>query len=261
MDDSVTTTLDLAMVKKQSGDEANLGFYARLLESEMFMILEDEVGEDAARPLVLDTSDCAVALIFDTEERLAEFAGEPVPYLALSGRKMVAMLAEKDIGIGVNLGSVSETVLPPDIINWLAKNLGSKDSIEQEKPVEISAPISVPEALIKALDQKLANMSGVVSAAYLVAVEYETGGKSHMLALVDVTPDAQNGVAEAMSEALLFSGIEAGRLDITFLLARDASVSRFAKVGLAFEIPELILPKASENPAPGMEPDRPPKLR
>ncbi len=261
MDNSVTTTLDMAMAEMQSGEDDNFGFYERLLESEMFMILEDEVGKDVARPLVLDTSDCAVALIFDTEQRLAEFAGEPVPYLALSGRKMVAMLAEKDIGIGVNLGSVSETVLLPDIINWLAENLGCKDSIEQEKPVEISAPFNVPEPLIKSLDQKLANMSGVVLAAYLVAVEYEAGGKSHMLALVDVTPDAQNGVAEAMSEALLFSGIEAGRLDITFLSAQDASIARFAKVGLAFEIPELILPKAPEILAPGMDPDKPPKLR
>ncbi|MCF6305505.1 MAG: enhanced serine sensitivity protein SseB C-terminal domain-containing protein [Rhodobacteraceae bacterium] len=261
MHDTATTTLDLAVAKMQSDADARFGFYERVLESEMFMILEDEVVKDVARPLVLDTSDCAVALIFDTEERLAEFAGEPVPYLALSGRKIVAMLAQNGIGLGVNLGCVSETVLPVEIVNWLAENLGSKDSIEQEKPVEISAPFNVPEALIKALDQKLANMSGVVSVAYLVAVEYETGSKSHMLALVDVTPDAQNGVAEAMSEALLFSGIEAGHLDITFLLAGDASVSRFVKVGLAFEIPELILPKMPEITAPGMDPDKPPKLR
>lgn len=261
MDDTTTTSLDLAVAEMQSDDQARFSFFERMLEAEMFMILEDEVDDDVVRPLVLDTSDCAVALIFDTEQKLAEFSGEPVPYLALSGRKVVAMLAGNDIGLGVNLGSISETVLPPDIVHWLAESLGSKDSIEQEKPVEISAPLNVPEALIKALDQKLANMSGVVLTAYLVAVEYETGGKSHMLALVNVTADAQNGVAEAMSEALLFSGIEAGRLDITFLLAGDASVARFAKVGLAFEIPELILPKMPEIIAPGMDPDKPPKLR
>ncbi len=261
MGNSSTTALDLAVVEMQRNPDARFKFYERLMESEMFMVLEDEVADDMARPLVLDTSDCAVALIFDREERLADFAGEPVPYLALSGRKIAAMLADSDIGLGVNLGCASETVLGSEIVGWLADSLQGEDNIMQEKPVEISAPFNVPERLIKALDAKLANMSGVVAAAYLVAVEYETGNKSHMLALVDVTPDAQNGVAEAMSEALLFSGIEAGRLDVTFLLAQDVSLPRFAKVGLSFEIPELILPKFHETIAPGMDPEKPPKLR
>lgn len=261
MGSEITTSLDIAHAQMQTDDAATFTFYERFLESEMFMILEEEVDDDTARPLILDTSDTSAALVFDLEERLAEFAGEPVPYIAMSGRKITALLAGEEIGIGVNLGAVSETVLTPEIVGWLAETRTSNDSVVQEKPLEITAPLGVPEQLIKALDTKLANMSGVVAAAYLVGVKYDGAGQGHLLALINVTPDAQNGVAEAMSEALLFSGIEAGGLDITFLLSDDASVSRFAKVGLAFEIPELILPRAPEMIAPGMDPDKPPKLR
>ncbi|MBL4807606.1 MAG: SseB family protein [Rhodobacteraceae bacterium] len=256
------TPLDQAFARMQADETAEMGFYERLMEAELFMLLEDEADADKARPLILETSDSPVAMVFDREERLADFAAEPVPYLALSGRRIVAMLTGKGIGLAVNLGvSQSETVLPSEAVDWLAEALGSSDSIEREKPVEISAPVGVPEALICAIDTKLANMSGVVAAAYLVSVVYESAGQGHMLALINVTPDAQNGVAEAISEALLFSGIEAGRLDVTFLSGDDASVVRFARVGLGFEIPELILPRAPEMVAPGMDPDKPPKLR
>ncbi len=261
MVNNLETSLDKAHIAKEADESQTFQYFERLMEAELFMILEQEAEDDAARPLILDTSDCSVALVFDREERLAQFAEDAVPYLAMSGRKIAAMLAGENIGLAVNMGSVSETILPVEVIDWLAETLGSNDSITHEKPVEITAPLGVPEALITALDTKLANMSGVVAAAYLVGVKYDSGAQGHMLALIDVTPDAQNGVAEAMSEALLFSGIEAGGLDITFLLARDASVARFAKIGLAFEIPELILPKMQEMTAPGMDPAKPPKLR
>ena len=66
-------------------------------------------------------------------------------------------------------------------------------------------------------------------------------------------------VLGAVSEALVFSGIEAGALDVAFLDADDPAAARLAKVGLGFEIPER---EGVESPRPpGSDPDRPPRLR
>jgi len=82
-----------------------------------------------------------------------------------------------------------------------------------------------------------------------------------MLAMIDVPPAAQEGVAEAISEALAFSGIEAGQLDVTFLEASAPHIEEFGKVGLKFDIPDLVLPATLKPLAPGMDHEKPPKLR
>jgi len=172
------------------------------------------------------------------------------------------MLAGQGVGIGLNLGEApSAMVLPVGAIDWLAEAAMGEDEAVDAKPLEISKPVGVPEALIVALDGKLANMGGVVGAAHLVSVKYEGGAAGHMLALVNVPEAAKTGVSEALSEALRFSGVEAGQLDLAFLAPEDPHLESFVRAGLGFEIPDLILPKTPAPLAPGMDPDKPPVLR
>ena len=67
-------------------------------------------------------------------------------------------------------------------------------------------------------------------------------------------------MAQAVAEALTFSGIEAGSLDVGFFAAHDPICASLARLGLRFDLPE---PVALQVPgaAPGMDPDVPPKLR
>ena len=258
------TPLDIAHAAMEGApDDASLrlGFYERLADAELFLMLEEEAKDNSARPLVFKTSDGPVALVFDREERLAEFVDTPTPFVALSGRRIAKILAGEGIGLGLNLGVASSSMLmPAATVDWLQEVLGTKSIETNATPNELSTPKGLPEALISALDTKLANMSGVAAAAYLVGATYTDGQKSHMLAMVDVPTSARDGVAEAISEALVFSGIEAGQLDVTFLELDDTNIAGFAKVGLKFEIPELILPAAPKPLAPGMDPKSPPKL-
>jgi len=258
----MNTTLDLAYVAMQN-DEANApNFYARFLESELFLMLENEVVEDAAQPLIMETSDGPLVLVFDLEDRMAAFNEEPSDYVALSGRRIAKMLSGQGVAIGLNLGEApSAMVLPVEAVDWLAAAAIGDDTEVEAKPMEIGKPVGVPEALVAALDSKLANMGGVVSAAYLVSARYEGGESGHMLALVNVPDAAKTGVSEALSEALRFSGVEAGQLDLAFLAADDPHLERFIRAGLGFEVPELVLPKMAEPKAPGMDPDKPPLLR
>ncbi len=259
------TPLDLAHAAMENAPDdaqAALQFYERLADAELFLMLEEEARGDTARPQIFETPEGKFVLAFDREERLAEFVDTPAPYVAMSGRRIAKILAGEDIGIGLNLGvGASSTLLPPHAVEWLHAALGAKSRETTAKPVEFHPPRGLPESLIQALDTKLANMSGVVGAAYLVGVTYADGQRSHMMALVDVAPEAQPGVAEAFAEALQFSGIEAGQLDVTFLPPDAPHLQAIHKTGLGFEIPALILPEQPEPVAPGMDPDKPPKLR
>ncbi len=256
------TPLDLAYMAMQENEAQAPAFYARFLEAELFLLLEGEMAGDEAQPLVMDTSDGALVLVFDLEERMAAFSDTPSDYVALSGRRIARMLAGQGVGIGLNLGEApSAMVLPVEAVEWLAEAAIGEDEVVDAKPLEISKPVGVPEALIVALNGKLANMAGVVGAAHLVSVQYQGGEAGHMLALVNVPEAAKAGVSEALSEALRFSGVEAGQLDLAFLAPDDPHLERFVRAGLGFEIPEIILPKTPEPMAPGMDPNKPPILR
>lgn len=255
------TPLDLAHAEMETDEASRLRFYERLADAELFLMLEEEASDDRARPLVFDTSDGAIALVFDREERLAEFVDTSTPFVSMSGRRIAKILAGQNIGLGLNLGvAPSSLLMPSTTVDWLDEILGAKSIATTATPDQLHPPKGLPESLITSLDTKLANMSSVVSTAYLVGVTYQGGQKGHMLAMVDVPTAAQEGVAEAISEALSFSGIEAGQLDVTFLPLDTPHLAEFDKVGLKFEIPELIRPTTLKPLPPGMDPDTPPKL-
>ena len=70
--------------------------------------------------------------------------------------------------------------------------------------------MGLPESLIAALDTKLAIAAGLAKLAYLAGVKYEDGVQSHLLVFVDHVPGAEDALAKLVSEALIFSGVEAG---------------------------------------------------
>lgn len=257
------TPIDTAHARMEANvndDNARLAFYERLMDGEMFLLLETESDGRNIRPDLFTVDDQTYALIFDREERLAEFAEKIVPFAALSGRTIVAMLDGQDIGLGINLAvAPSSTLLPPSAITWMAQTVSAAPTEAEAKPTEIFPPAKLPETFLTALDAKLATMAGLADIAYLAQVEYDTGARASVIAFVNARPDAQNAIARAISETLIFSGIEAGSLDVLFLTASDAICAKLAKMGLRFDLPKLEEPSAPS--APGMDPSKPPKLR
>jgi hypothetical protein len=257
------TPIDTAhayMDANPNDDNARLAFYERLMDGEMFMLLESESDGQNITPDLFSVDDQTYALVFDREERLADFAEKIVPFAALSGRTIVSMLDGKNIGLGINLAvASSSTLLPPSAIAWMAETTSSAPTEAEAKPTEIFPPAMLPETFLIALDAKLATMGGLADIAYLAQVEYDTGTRASVIAFVNARPDAQNAMARAISESLIFSGIEAGSLDVLFPKASDAICAKLAKMGLRFDLPKLETPTAPS--APGMDPDKPPKLR
>jgi hypothetical protein len=82
-----------------------------------------------------------------------------------------------------------------------------------------------------------------------------------MLVFAGALPGAEGTLARAAGEALTFSGIEAGEMDVTFLEPDDPALAAVARVALRFDLPvPEALPEAVPLP-PGSDPDRPPRLR
>lgn len=251
-----------AMEQAPQDDAARLRFYERLADSELFLMLTHEVQEDRVSPELFQLSDATYALVFDREERLSAFAGRPVPYVALSGRAITGMMAGNGIGLGVNLEVAPSSILiPANAIDWLAQTLAETPDEVEEKIAEITVPAGLPETLLSALDAKLALTAGMAQSAYLVGTISDAGGRGHLLAFVDAAPGAEPALAKAASEALTFSGLEAGVMDVGFFAAHDQMAASLARHGLRFDLPKPVSPERVERIAPGSDPDKPPILR
>jgi len=257
------TPLDIAYAAMEAAptdDTMRLKFFERVADGELFMLLDKEHEGDAPiEPLIFPVDDQNYILVFDREERLAAFSEGEAPYAALSGRVVCEMLDGAGIGLGLNLTvAPSEMFLPPEAISWLHETLGNAPEETEASMREIYPPADLPEALITALDQKLAMTSGLARFAYLAGASYDNGLRSHILAFVDHVPGSEDALAGLVSEALTFCGVEAGMLDVAFFKSTDFICGSLARFGLRFDLPEP--EKATEVSAPGMDPAKPPRL-
>lgn len=257
------TPLDAAYraMEAAPGDEtARLGFYGQLVAGEMFLMLEKDATDGEVTPRVFPLDDGPYVLAYDREERLARFAGGPTPYAALPGREIARLVAGAGLGLGVNLGEApSEILLPADAVAWLAETLAAQPAELRALPRDLSPPSGLPEQLLTALDRRLAAAGGLASSAYLAAVTYHDGGRGHLLAFIDAADGAEAALARAVGEALTFSGLEAGTIDVAFFPAAHVIAARLSRVALKFDLPQIAAPETPT--APGSDPERPPKLR
>ncbi len=251
-----------AMETATEDDAARLKFFERLADSELFLLLTEEARDENISPEMFEVADGRFVLVFDREDRLTAFTGQPSPYAALSGRVLAQMLAGQGVGLGVNLEVAPSSILiPAEAIAWLHDTLGNAPDEVEARVDEVLPPAGLPEVLITALDQKLATATGLAASAYLVGVTYDDGGRGHMLAFVDAIDGAQAALAKAASEALTFSGIEAGAMDVAFFTASDPVAAKLAVAGLRFDLPQPSAPQIDLHTAPGSNPDKPPILR
>lgn len=251
-----------AMEGAPGDDGARLRFFERLADAELFLLLEKEPEGDRIAPEVFETSDASFVLVFDTEERLSRFVGRVAPYAALSGRIIANMLAGQGIGLALNPEvAPSSMLVPAEALGWLVETLTHAPDEVEAKVEAFAAPAGLPETLITALDAKLATTAGLAKMAYLVGVTYESGARSHMLGFVGAVEAAQGALAKAVNEALTFSGIEAGALDVGFFEASDPVAAQLARAGLRFDLPEPEQAQEYVPVTPGSDPDKPPILK
>jgi hypothetical protein len=253
-----TTPLDAAYRAQASDPDPvlRLRFHERVLDAELLLLLAEEAAGDRLRPEIFALAEGRFALAFDRDDRLAAFVGAPAPFVALAGRRLVALLAGQGVGIGLNLGAPSAILLPGASVDWLAGMARDAPQAAAERLRSVAAPAEVPPGLIAALGPKLAAMADVVATAHLVEARL-AGGTGLLLALGGVPDGAREAAAAAIAEAVRFSGLDGG-LDVTFLDPGTPAHAAVARVGMRFELPRDTPPARR---GPGMDPERPPRLR
>ncbi len=248
-----------AMMAAEEDDAARLKFYERIADVELFLLLEAEPVDDQINPVVLDGQ---YLIVFDRAQRLAAYVGDAAPYVALSGRAIAGMLEGQDLGLAINIGvAPSEILLPAGAVAWLRDTLAHEAGEVEARIDRVVPPKGLPETLVAAIDAKLATATGMAAGAFLVGVEYQGGGRGHLLAFVGAIPRAQDALVRAASEALTFSGIEAGAMDVGFFTPDDPTVAKLAKVGLRFDLPQGEGLQHTPRMPPGSDPSKPPILK
>lgn len=262
MADTLIDTAFAAMNDAPEDDAARLRFYDALASSELFLMLSKEPEGENIEPEVFEVQDAAFVLVFDREDRISQFAGRPVPYAALPGRALAQMLAGQGIGIALNPEvAPSEFLLPPEGVNWLCGTLDHGPQEREARPEKLAAPMGLPQELLSSLDAKLASAAGLARSAYLAHVTYDDGSQGHLLGITGAIPEAQRALAGAVNDALVFSGLEAGMLDVAFVEDSDILTAELARVALRFDLPEAPKAPTYEPVTPGSDPDSPPILK
>lgn len=258
----MTTPLDqahAAMMAAPEDDAARLRFYERIADVELFLLLEEEAVGDQVSPVLYEE---AYVTVFDRAARLAEYVGAEAPFVALSGRSIAGMLDGQPLGLAVNIGvAPSEILLPVAAMDWLRETLAHEAGEVQAKVDRVLPPGGLPESVIAAIDAKLATATGMAAGAFLVEVIYDTGGRGHLLAFVGAQERARDALVRAASEALTFSGVEAGAMDVGFFAPNDPVVAKLARVGLRFDLPQGEGLQHTPRMAPGSDPSKPPILK
>ena len=171
------TPLDAAYRAQEADPDPvlRLRFHERVLDAELLLLLAEAAVGDRLRPEIFELAEGRFALAFDRDDRLAAFVGAPAPFVALAGRRLVALLAGQGVGIGLNLGAPSAMLLPAASVEWMAGMAGEGPPQAAERLRAVAAPGDVPPGLIAALGPKLAAMAGVVGAAHLVEARFAGG--------------------------------------------------------------------------------------
>ncbi len=257
------TDLDAAHAAMASAPEdegPRLRFYETLAETELFLLLEAEAQDDSIVPATVTLDGQVFVLAFDREERLARFAEQVAPQAGLSGRALAAMLAGQGLGIALNPDTApSAMLIEAAAVDWLAQTLAEGPQITTARPVRLDPPSALPKALLESLDRKFAAATGLARAAWLARVTYDDGTTGHMLAFTGALPAAEPALARAVSEALTFSGLAAGAIDVTFLPPDDPVLQVLSRVALRFDLPDPVQPPTPRPP--GSDPENPPRLR
>ena len=251
---SAETPLDraVAAMAEDGSDALRLAFMGALAQAELHVPLtggDDEV----ATPETEDRDGTPHVIAFDTPERVADHGGTG-EHGVLTGRALAQMLAGQGAGLALNPGLPGAWLLPPDAVAWLAEITARAPDENEAMPQSFHRPGALPELLIAALDQRLARTGALAREAWLAGVSYAGGRRGHILVIVGPAPGAETVLAQAIGEALTFSGVEAGELDVTFLPPGHAALGPLAKVGLRFDLPAPPVPTP-----PGT--DAPPRLR
>ena len=122
------TDLDKALEKYLQDDETQTAYYDLVLNTDFYIpINDDESGpglqeKESVSPTVFQSEGKSYLMLFDSEERLSAWAGNPINYVILAGFKL-AEISTVNLHWAVNIESGFAKEFVPDEISWLKESV------------------------------------------------------------------------------------------------------------------------------------------
>ena len=245
------------MLASPESDTAGLRFYEAFCDTNLSVLVNADLSMQ-----VFETSQGKIILAFDTEERVAEFVDQPTEFIKMPGRELVTQLRGTDTGIGLNLNvAPTSQILTPEILAWISELLSVDSTLLVDQVAGFSADCQLSAEDRTALTDRLANFAGRVEAAYLCGVTYTDGAMADALFIVDCDPTIEADLFTAMIETQKFAKEDVADLAIKFISSSSPALLEIRRHGDELHLPKPIVTPAFQPTAPGMDPDKPPKLR
>lgn len=244
-------------------DAARLALFRALAVSELLLLLSEPPTAESLSPKVFGVEEGTVGLVFDAEERLADFAGGEADFIALPARVLAEMFLENDLAMGINLGQEAATILPVPALKWFVDFLEEGPQEHEVQLHVIRQLTGAPQQVLAAVIGQLGLMPGVATRAVFAEAEYTNGDRAPLVALDGVAERDRPALARAIDEAVGLSGVEGARVDVAFPEPDSELWGILDKVGRALDLTELTAtasPGDQKPAAPGSDPDKPPKL-
>ena len=254
---AIETALDIAFERARNDVDETGAFYDALFATTVYMPIhgaydddgnKDEDNAKSVEPMVFEVDGNVSLLIFDTEERLARWAPEPMSYIGLPGYTFFQMFDGAQ-QVAVNLAvAPSSVVIPADVAVWLHER--ANDAVESEEIPEGSGldvmppPDLAPESVAR-ITARLAGLRHEVREAILFSLSIDAEEEEAMrrvvlgVALTAAGAGDAGAVAEALTETTRGAFENKRAFEVALLDPESPLMTAARKVGLSLPIVDL----------------------
>lgn len=246
-DDDESTRLDEAWAAAQAvgaTEDAAARFIDVLLAEALVCPIFDEDDAEAddesesVQPRLVEIAGRETVLLFDSEERLAEYVEEPTAFIAAPGRAFFDMAAANGAQIALNLDvAESSTVFEPHVvqaISTLAAESDDEVSLELDESLTVEAPDDASPALLGALAARVGAARALLAEAWLAVVQLGDSPTAMALGLRPTDGVDIEELRELARELARLGGSfsdDGSPLDVALLREGDGALDAFRRVG------------------------------
>jgi len=187
------TKLDIAYTAAKNDNEKKPDFYNLFLNTDLYVATHPGTDDsDSVAPLIVEYSGVQFLMLFDTQQRLTDWAKKETAYAKMPGHAFIQLI-NTDYHCALNVGTDFTKTFVPGEIEWL-KGIVEKTKREQTQDPKkntsalVRKPKDLPENLINQLTEIFSN-NPTISYAYLGEVRYAIKNEPTHLTLVLETSD------------------------------------------------------------------------
>lgn len=197
------TQLDTAYTAAKNNDEQKPAFYNQFLNTDLYVATHPEAGEsESIAPLVVEYSGVQFLMLFDTQQRLTDWAKKEITYAVMPGHTLVQRMST-DYHWALNVGTDFTKTFVPKEIAWLKEIVEKTKSEQTQNPAKnISALVRKPKELPDSFINRLSEIftkTPTINYAYLGEVRYAIENEPAHLTLVLET---NNTLSQAIHDEL-----------------------------------------------------------